>query len=388
MPFKSTKLIIALLLIGFANSLYGQSLIVQKGVRLPADSLTANQLIASLNGFLGQKEKPNKENTYVLNEDLLATSALLDEIKGMDYNNATKENDFFKPYLTNVVKISYDDFIVQFSYIGINVGQPVLRASFRLIAKKRDKQYYFSSPLTMNTAWWKTKMIDRITYHFKAELPAADAKAFQKTLYSDNQRLQIPNEPMQFYYCDNNAEVLQLLGIDYKADYNGVVNDVFTSHENNKNLTVNGYSDSLTRNYAHDLWHNRLHSVVSVATINRPVDEGCAYLYGGSWGISWDKILAMFKKYAADNPNADWLALYISSQKLTGDNKPIYIAYILNALIVQKIEKEQGFSAALPLISCGKRQTGDDNYFAALDKVAGINKANFNEKMWVLVRAN
>ena len=50
--------------------------------------------------------------------------------------------------------------------------------------------------------------------------------------------------------------------------------------------------------------------------INRPVDEGCAYLYGGSWGYTWEEVLTRFKNYLAANPNADWLTLYTESALL------------------------------------------------------------------------
>jgi len=94
----------------------------------------------------------------------------------------------------------------------------------------------------------------------------------------------------------------------------------------------------------------------------------------------------MFKKYAAENPNAEWLNLYINSNKFADNDKPMYVAYIINALIVQKLEKEKGFAPVLELVSCGKRQQGDDNYFKALEKVSGISKAGFNDAVWGLVR--
>lgn len=65
----------------------------------------------------------------------------------------------------------------------------------------------------------------------------------------------------------------------------------------------------------------------------------------------------------------------------------MYIAYVLNALIAQKLEKEKGFAAVKQLLACGQRQKGDDNYFAALEKVSGISKADFNTEMWKLVKA-
>jgi hypothetical protein len=55
---------------------------------------------------------------------------------------------------------------------------------------------------------------------------------------------------------------------------------------------------------------------------------------------------------------------------------------------VQKIEKEKGFPAVMELLSCGKREKGDENYFKALEKITGISKANFNSSMQDLINNN
>ena len=67
----------------FAYAQYNP-LVVPANITLPKDTIVSNRLIKSLNGFLAQKENPNKENTFVLNEDLLETSILLDEIKEIE----------------------------------------------------------------------------------------------------------------------------------------------------------------------------------------------------------------------------------------------------------------------------------------------------------------
>ena len=131
----------------------------------------------------------------------------------------------------------------------------------------------------------------------------------------------------------------------------------------------------------HDLWHDRLHNMYSTAIINKPVDEGCAYLYGGSWGIEWKEILAAFRGYAAKNEHADWLSLYISEQNFVEGTKRLNIAYAINALIIQQLEKEKGFDAVKVLLCCGKREKGDENYFRTLEKVAGISKGMFNNRV-------
>src|ERR1700733_7077384 len=98
MHIKSSRLTVTLVLVSFSFFCRAQSIIIPSGLRLPEDTVVKNQLVISLNGFLSQKEQPNKENKFVLKEDLLETSDLLDEMKGVDKN--AKANDFFKPYLT------------------------------------------------------------------------------------------------------------------------------------------------------------------------------------------------------------------------------------------------------------------------------------------------
>ena len=44
-------------------------------------------------------------------------------------------------------------------------------------------------------------------------------------------------------------------------------------------------------------------------------------------------------------------------------------------------------AAVLQLLSSGKRQQGDANYFEALEKLTGITKADFNERMNELIKA-
>ncbi len=383
---KSTILLIAGLLSGLTFSSYGQSLIIAKDVNLPKDTTTKNELINSLNGFLDQKDSPNKNNKFVLKEDLLAMSALLDELKGMDKNAKLKDDHFYKAYLTNTVQLDNNDFLIQFAYMGMIENVPVLRASFRLMAKMQDGQFYFYSVLKQNTIAWKTKKISNVTYHFKDTLDVATAKNYLKTVNSFDKRLKVPATPFEFYFCDNFPGALQILGVEYKSNYNGIKYDDITSHENNITLELDGGYTETKRFDAHDLWHDRLHKVMSVDVINRPVDEGCAYLYGGSWGYSWEEILAMFKKYAAENPNADWLKLYVDNINFLEGARSLKIAYAINALIVQKIEKEKGFDPVMELLSCGKLEQGDDNYFKALEKVSGISKTGFNAAVWGLIK--
>lgn len=78
------------------------------------------------------------------------------------------------------------------------------------------------------------------------------------------------------------------------------------------------------------------------------------------------EILRRFRGYAAKNPTANWLELYKDTKNFEGD-KPLTIGYVINALIIQKLERERGFDAVKQLLQCGKREKSDANYFEVLE---------------------
>lgn len=362
---------------------YG-GVIIAKNITLPKDTAVTSIIIA-LNGLLTQIEKPNKQNVFILPADLLTTSALVDEMKGMEQNAQLRDKNFYKLYLTNIVKLG-DNYLVQLAYIGIADGVPVIRASFKLLAKQQDGKYLFYSPLKQNTTGWKRKAIGNITFYFKDTLNVNDAKAFQTTVAFYDKKLQA-KAPIIQYYSNDFAEAQQLLGVDYKADYAGVKDNNLTANEGGVSLIINGWGAEQHRFDPHDLFHDRLRTVLSPDVINRPVDEGAAYLYGGSWGFTWPQILTKFNTYVTQNGNANWLTLYTDGTNFNNEAKTLKISYVINALIIQKIEKQKGFPAVMELLSCGKKERGDENYFKALERLTGITRANFNIRVSKLIKA-
>lgn len=386
---KSAALVTCCLLLTLAQPVFSQSVIISPEIILPKDSITKNQLINSLNGFIALKDKSASENKYIFKDDLLTTKLLLVELKGIEKNITLKDDNFYSPYLANVVSVDSNNYRLQLSYMGIKGNAPVLKMAFRLMARRVDGVFYFYSPLKYATQHWKAKKLGNITFHFKDTLNVDGAKFFEKTVHYYDTKLKVAQIATDDYYCDDLTEAMQIAGIDYKLNYNGIKYDNLEVSENNTQLIVNGWNSPGHRFDTHDLWHERLGLVVKAETINRPVDEGCAYLYGGSWLVySWPDIIAAFKKYAAENPNSDWLSLYIDekNKNFLNGQKPLKISYAINALIVQKVEKEKGFAPITALLTCGKVEKGDENYFKALEKVSGITKANFNSEVWKLVK--
>ncbi|MBI3233292.1 MAG: hypothetical protein HYZ42_04515 [Bacteroidetes bacterium] len=331
-----------------------QSLIIPRELQLPKDTILRSQLISDLQGFLSQKEQPNNQNKYILKEDLIETSILLDEIKEIEKSIKLKDDHFYKGYLTNVLKLNDSIYKIQFAYIGNNEGTSLIRASFTILAHKKIGHFFFFSPLKYNTRLWKKKTYSSTIVYYKNSLNNSKAKKYFNLINQFDKKLSAPPLSTEFYCCDRYDEVLQLIGVDYKLDYNGRIYGTLTTKEDNDNLVVNGVlTEEFKANDPHDLWHSRLHLVLSIAIINRPVDEGTAYLNGGSWGLSWQEIIRRFKIYVEANPKADWLTLYNESKNF--DEKatyPLNVDMMINALIVQKLEQEKGFKAVIELLSC------------------------------------
>jgi hypothetical protein len=382
-------LLLSLTIFGIPTLCFSQKnqIIIQQNIILLKDTITSNNLINSLNGFLNLKEKPNKENTFVLNEDLLETSVLLDEMKGIEKSVKFKDDNFYKGYLINVAPINKTDYLIQFSYVGVNGIIPILMANFEVIGKLKENKFYFSSPLKRNTSFWQSKKIANCTFHFKDKLNIKKATEYVKKVAFFDTKLNTKNSTIEWYGCNDLPELLQKIGVLYKIDYNGRHSSTFNANENNVILLVSGYENADFNDFdPHDLWHDRLHNVISTSIINKPVDEGCAYLYGGSWGISWNQILKIFKEKVSSNPKSDWLSLYEQFYNFgESKEKSLIVGYVINALIVEKIEKENGFSAVIEFLSSGKYEKTNEKYFTTLEKLTGINKSNYNENVWKLI---
>ena len=113
---------------------------------------------------------------------------------------------------------------------------------------------------------------------------------------------------------------------------------------------------------------------------------GCAYIYGGSWGMSWEDIQKMFRLRMSYDKKTDWLKLYFERYNFgESQAKHLLITQFVNALIIQKVEKEQGFPAVVELLSSGNIYKDRENFFKILEQVTGINEKNFNKKVAQLV---
>ncbi|MBE7692242.1 hypothetical protein [Tenacibaculum finnmarkense] len=383
------KILLLLIIILPNINVFAQTEIsVPKFIQLPKDSIQSRELISTLNKFLTSTQEANNDNIYVYPKDKIETYILIDEFKNIEKSRGFKNEHFYKPYLTNVIKLDSTKFLLQISHIGVSDSIPYLRSEFKLIAHKIDETFLFSSPLKENTKNWSTKTIDNFTFYFKNNLNIDKANNYVELSNTFDKKLKSKNKITKLYCAKNRTELLRLIGVDYKLDYNGRTSGVFSALNGNEQLIVLGNNNETFDNFdPHDLWHDRLSLVISKRKVNKPVDEGCSYLYGGSWGMSWDRIFKRFMKKVANNKDANWI-YYKENKTNFGESQAehLMVDYVVNALIIQKIEKEKGFSGVWELLNCGKYEKGNENYYNALNKITGISKKNYNKEIWKLIK--
>ncbi len=109
------------------------------------------------------------------------------------------------------------------------------------------------------------------------------------------------------------------------------------------------------------------------------------HYYGRSWGFTWEEIFKAFKEQVASNKNTNWVQIKEVPVTFKTGNFSNNADYIVNALLIKKIEKEKGFAGVWELLTVGPYETGNQKYYQALEKLTGINKVNYNEKVWELI---
>jgi len=374
-------IVLAVVLLMLVSVINGQTSIIKitPEINLPKDSVTSENLLLSLNQFLTTAQADAKNMEWVYPPQYLETTVLLDEIEGIEKKG---EEFFYQPHLIDVIPIEDEQFLVQVSYMGIVEEAPVIRANFELIAHKAEDKFLFSSPLVRNTRGWKTTTIENFSFRYNGTLNIDKVTEYQKLTAFYDERLKIKPKKKTYYLFENGLVSQQYFGLPYKLDYNGEGEGMrWTVLLEDQDIYV--MSDAgLYQFDPHDLWHNRLAQVKSRRVVNHAVDEGIATLYGGSWGWTWQELFTAFNDQIKFDKNTDWLKLREERTAFITEGHRNPTDFMVNALLVKKIEQEKGFSAVWELLNAKEESA----YLTTLERLTGISKKNYNKEVWKLVK--
>jgi len=372
----------------YTNAQY-QELIINSNISLPSDSIFASKLTNAIQFFLFEAKKENTSNKSIVQDQKLETFLLLDELRGIQNSRKYKDSSFYKPYLANIVMLDSSKYLIQISYIGKIEDTVLHRATLSFYAHKSKDDILFSSVFNDKTKYWKNLKVDNNYFYYKNDINKKKIVSFKKWAKFYDNKLGIKNKIVKFYCTDNIVELQSLNGIEYMSDNNGRRNGIFsTTLDNTKIVILGNKAEQFDDFDIHDLFHDRLSLVIPRSKVYKPVDEACAYLYGGSWGISWKDILTTFKEKVAVNKDINWMDTKENPVNFgESKEKHLMIDYVVNALIVKKLEAEKGFGAVWELLNCGKWEKDNKSYYKTLEKLTGITKQNYNDKIWELIKS-
>jgi hypothetical protein len=184
--------------------------------------------------------------------------------------------------------------------------------------------------------------------------------------------------------CRQFQEVLQLQGCLYDAESNGIFNSGYIVDPKTF------FSVMSNEDFSHDLVHiyaSMIHGR------NRNVAEcGLACLWGNTYYVDRDgnvpelqELIPVLQQYVRTHNNAKLRDLFEKNPDVLaeyGYPKPIQIKDIISGLIWAEIEKQKGADGVIAFLKCGR---GYDNLYKSTETLIGINRENFDEKVYRLL---
>lgn len=368
-----------LLILLFSLPLFSNQIIIRDGIRLPKDSSLTSKMLSDLSVFLNDAHKDSVKKNQIIGGNYLYTKLLTDELIGIQSSKNFNNESFYKPYLDNLIILNDNEYLLKVSFIGFENETSYFRASFDIKSVLEKDQFKFESFFKARTENWKMKLINNHTFYFKDSINSLQLNKYVNSVSMIDTKLGLTDFQTDVYCCEDIFEAQQLIGINYKSDFNGAKFTIFSSKDNQHKVKLLANDNSyLTNIDPHDLWHDRLSLIKPRREFYRPIDEGCAYFYGGSWGFSWEEILETFRDSVATKKSVNWYSFYEKPSYFKTGKYSNNTFYVINALFVKEIEERHGFEGVWKFLQCDNK---GEKYFTLLDDLIGINEENFNFKI-------
>lgn len=311
-------------------------------------------------------------------KDSSLTMSILNSYRGLEYDDKTKQKDYFKKQLINCYPINKNDFLISVAYMALNQDNiPQIKNIITLNAHVENKLLTYSLPLNYLTADWKIKKIGNINYHYAGSINANVANEFNTKNSNIAKKLNLPVEQFEFYLCDNYQQILALLGYTYDADSNGRTRDGYGVDAN----TI--FSIMHNEDFSHDLVHYYI-AKIRTNTRNSFAEEGLAYYWGNAYYtdnnglmISQRTLLNALNAYLKNHTNVTLLGLFKQNPNIFDKYaKEISVRSVIAGMICAEVEKQKGVPGIKELINCGQ---GENNFYKVLNKLINLTDANFDQ---------
>lgn len=383
---KQLVLILSLSLLPFFS--HAQQLVqIPEFLNVNVDSTTSKSILDTLEALI-QQTTNGTLNADHLTADLSAlTLSTLQNFVSYERNKPKDVSDKSDKQLINFYPIGNDQYSLSIAYTTQGAdSNPIILFVLNLIASVEKEKVTFAIPLGYHTRYWQTTTVGNVTYHHRGKLNKKRAKAFNKNNTLIASKLKQEPEKLHFYLCDDRQEILKLQGYEYSIEVNGDARNGYGVDEG----TI--FSVMSNEDFSHDMFHYYSGKIHQRVNRNWITEEGIAYLWGNAYYtdaagemITHSRLVDELRKYLAENPDTNLIALFTSNQKIYNHIAPeISVRSTISGVIAREVEKQKGMEGIFTLINCGRPER-ENNYFAAIEQLLGITRENFNEKVARLI---
>jgi hypothetical protein len=372
----SFVMVLASVFCGRAQSLVG----VGPGVAI-ADTLRG-RLPALLDTLFSQIDRGKVDPSLLNPRHGELTADILLSLKGIQHGDSSCAA--YTVQLINCYAVAADEYLISLCCSGVDHrGVPVLKSVLKLVAGWVGGSIVFCIPVDYFTKGWATTVVGHVTYHSPRPINLERARLFDQKNTIIASKLGLPPTTLQFYICNDYQEVLCLMGYAYDLGYNGVTrrgagviaNTIFSVMNN--------------EDFSHDLFHDYSYRI-RTGRRNGAAEEGIAYSWGNAYyvdgqggTIMMSELVPDLRKYLSAHSGVTLLALFREGGDGFSPLAPeVSARNTIAALLSDAVERQKGVEGIKQLINCG---AGDDNYFVKLNELIGVNPANFEVSVRVLI---
>ncbi len=363
---------------------YGQNSLMVSDRLLKSIDPVYPKIVLTLDSLYNQITSGNLNSYFFDTRRSNLTQAILNRYLTPEFNSETSNSDK-TAQLINLYPIDKNKY---FASIAILEKGSDVRLAYviDLLAEEIDSKIKLSCPLFYHTQKWKHEKVGKINYYYQDSLVSSRAKLFNKKNNVIANKLGLSPEEFSFYMCDNEQEVLRLLGISYSKSRSGQIRNGFGIYDNLICSIMNN------EDFSHDIFHYYSGEINSSKTRNWISEEGIAYLWGNAYYtddqgemITFDRMINSLSEYVIDNPDDDLLSMFKENKKILSDlAAEVSVRSVISGLLANEVEQKVGIDGILRLINCGKENYILD-YLKAVEELLDIPTKDFDKKVRELV---
>jgi len=354
------------------------------------DPSKRQKIIENLSQFILDKNVANENLKIVNPKNKLETWLFLDELRNQQNSKifTTKFTLMYEIISTEAVdKNSYTIHLNCYFEDG-KIKQPV--AKIQILLQEINDEFLLSSTFPGNISNWKSKTLENYTFYSEKNIDEKKLKDFITKNNRISLNLNEKKRPTKVILTDGFVNAYKILGINYITGESNTENMFFgvdfTTDNSNSILIVATQDGKIDSFSFGSLFKARITKKYPRENLYLPALEGYSYINDGHPFYKWEQIWIDFKNTYSATQKTDWLSLYGNKENFSLASTPLYLENLLNGIIIRKVEKEKGFSKVLELLNCGRFNIeNQENYFKTLERISGITKSNFNEKIDELI---